>query len=172
MRDRGLLTEKPVVEIVSAEPPPRDTDFPTVSAVGAIAGDATRGQAAIAVCYTCHKVGSQGAGVGPELTTYGTTQTTEVITKAILNPSADIAFNFDASRIETTDGIHVDGIVVSKGDPTVIKSMGGVIQSIAEDKIKSITRIERSLMPAPETLGLTPQSIADIVEFLKSGPIK
>jgi putative heme-binding domain-containing protein len=124
------------------------------------------------VCYSCHKIGSQGVGFGPDLTTYGSTQPTEVIAKAILNPSADIAFNYDGSRVETIDGKRIDGIILSKGDPTVIKSVGGVLQSIAEDKIKAVTRMERSLMAAPETLGLTAQSIADIVAYLKSSLIK
>jgi hypothetical protein len=50
--------------------------------------------------------------------------------------------------------------------------VGGLVQSIAEDKIKSITRFERSLMASPETLGLTAQSVADIVAYLKSGAEK
>ena len=109
---------------------------------------------------------------GPDLTTYGATQPSEVIAKAILNPSADISFNYEGSRIETTDGVRVDGIILAKGDPTVIRCVGGLVQSIAEDKIKSVTRFERSLMASPETLGLTAQSIADIVAYLKSGEIK
>ena len=172
MRDRGLLTEKAPVEIISPEPPPRAPDFPNVSNVLALTGDPSRGQTAIAVCYSCHKIGTQGVGVGPELTTYGATQPKEVIAKAILTPSADIAFNYDGSRIETTEGVHIDGIITAKGDPTVIKSIGGVSQSIAEDKIKSITRMERSLMSVPEALGLDAQAIADIIAYLKSGSIR
>ena len=172
MRERGLLVETPPQEVVSPEPPPRAADFPSVADVVALAGDAARGQTAVAVCYSCHKIGSQGLGFGPELTTYGATQPVEVIVKAILNPSADIAFNFEGSRIETVDGVRVDGIVLTKGDPTVIKCVGGLVQSIAEDKIKSITRFERSLMASPETLGLTAQSVADIVAYLKSGAVK
>ena len=172
MRDRGLLEEKPAVEIISPEPPERTADFPKVEDIVALTGDEERGRAAVAVCYTCHKIGSQGVGFGPELTQYGATQPKEVIAKAILTPSADIAFNYDGSRVETTDGVRIDGIVATKGDPTVIKCVGGLVQSIAEDKIKSITRMDRSLMTAPETLGLTPQSIADIIAYLKSGEIK
>jgi putative heme-binding domain-containing protein len=172
MREKGLLVEKEIVEIVSPEPPERPEGFMKVQDILGLEGDAARGQTAAAVCYSCHKIGSQGVGFGPDLTTYGATQPKEVIAKAILNPSADIAFNYDGSRVETIDGKRVDGILLAKGDPTVIKSVGGVVQSIAEDKIKSVTKFERSLMAAPETLGLTAQSIADIVAYLKSDLIK
>jgi len=150
----------------------REAGFPTLADVTVLVGDAARGQAAAAVCYSCHKIGAQGAAFGPDLTAYGATQPREVIAKAILNPSADIAFNYEGSRIETTDGVRVDGIILAKGDPTVIRCVGGLVQSIAEDKIKSVTRFDRSLMASPETLGLTAQSIADIVAYLKSGEIK
>jgi len=172
MREKGLLVEKEIVEVLSAEPPVRPEGFPKVSDIVALVGDPTRGQSAVAACYSCHKIGSQGVGFGPDLTGYGATQPTEVIAKAILNPSADIAFNYDGSRVETIEGKRIDGIIVAKGDPTVIKSVGGMVQSIAEDKIKSVTKFDRSLMAAPETLGLTAQSIADIVAYLKSDLIK
>jgi putative heme-binding domain-containing protein len=172
MRERGLLAETPPMEVLSPEPPARGADFPKVEDVVALTGDASRGQASAGVCYACHKIGSQGVAFGPDLTSYGANQPAEVVVKAILNPSADIAFNFEGSRIETTEGVKIDGILLTKGDPTVIKCAGGVVQSIAEDKIKSITRFERSLMAAPETLGLNAQGIADIVAYLKSGVVK
>jgi len=172
MRDKGLLVEAKPVEVISPEPPPRASEFPKVEDVTALSGDAVRGSATVAVCYSCHKIGSQGVSFGPDLTSYGKTQPAEVVAKAILNPSADIAFNFDGSRVETTDGVQIDGIIVAKGDPTIIKCVGGLVQSIAEDKIKSVTRFERSLMAAPESFGLTAQSIADIIAYLKSGDIK
>lgn len=168
MRDRGLLVEKPPVAVVFPEPPARPANYPTLKDILALTGDLERGKLAVATCYTCHKIGSQGIGFGPDLTSYGKTQPREVIANNILNPSANIAFNYDGSRIETTDGIIIDGIVTAKGDPTMIKSMGGIVQTIAEDKVKSITRHTRSMMLSPESMGLTAQSIADIVAYLKS----
>lgn len=70
------------------------------------------------------------------------------------------------------DGIIIDGIILADGDPTVIKSTGGQKQEVDEEKIKSVTKLERSLMFPSEVLGLTAQSVADLVAFLQGKPIK
>ena len=49
-----------------------------------------------------------------------------------------------------------------------MKCVGGQKQEIEEERIKSVTKLERSLMFAPETMGLTAESIADIVAYLQS----
>jgi cytochrome c1 len=46
--------------------------------------------------------------------------------------------------------------------------MGGQIQTIPQKRVKEIKLLERSLMFYPSQLGLTDQSVADIVEYLKS----
>jgi putative heme-binding domain-containing protein len=58
--------------------------------------------------------------------------------------------------------------VLTTGDPTVVKCIGGQRQEIDEEKIKSVTKLNRSLMFPPEVLGLTAQTVADIAAFLKS----
>jgi putative heme-binding domain-containing protein len=62
----------------------------------------------------------------------------------------------------------IDGIALGEEDPLVIKSTGGLAQSVPRERIKSITPLGRSLMFAPETLGLTPQAVVDIVAFLQA----
>jgi hypothetical protein len=38
---------------------------------------------------------------------------------------------------------------------------------VPQSRIKSVTRLERSLMLQPQQMGLTAQGIADIVAYLK-----
>ena len=172
MRQRGLLKEKPLVSTVTPEVPEGAPKAPTNEEVLALTGDVQRGQAAIAACFTCHKVGKQGADFGPELTQFGKTQPREVIVDAILHPSKEISHGYEGTRIETTDGIIIDGIVLTTGDPTVVKCVGGQRQEIDEEKIKSTTPMTRSLMFPPEVLGLSAQTVADLVAFLKSNEVK
>jgi putative membrane-bound dehydrogenase-like protein len=172
MRQRGLLKETPLVSVITPEIPEGAPQPPTLEETLALTGDAARGEAAIAACYLCHKVGKQGADFGPDLTQFGKTQPREVIINGILNPSKDISHGFEGTRIETKDGLTIDGIVLAAGDPTVVKCMGGQKQEIDEERIKSVTKLERSLMFAPQTLGLTAQTVADIVAFLQSNLIK
>jgi putative membrane-bound dehydrogenase-like protein len=172
MRERGLLKEKPLVSVVSPEPPAGPSKLPALKEILALHGDAARGQVAIAVCFSCHKIGKQGVDFGPDLTAFGKTQPSEVVINAILNPSAEISHGYEASRVETNDGITIDGIVVDNGDPVVVKSIGGQMQEIWRERVKSVNPLGRSLMFPPETLSLTAESISDIVAYLKSGTVK
>lgn len=142
--------------------------LPASAEIGKLSGDAKKGQVAIAVCYTCHKVGEAGIDFGPDLTTYGRQQPSEVIINALVNPSADISHGFEGSKITLNDGLIVTGMVLASGDPVIIKCMGGTVQTIPRERIKSVAPLGRSLMYDPANLGLTAESIADITAYLKS----
>ena len=171
MKERGILKEKPLVASVMPEVPEGAAKLPPVAEILALTGDVKSGAVAVAACYACHKIGKQGMDYGPDLTQFGKTQPREVIVNSMVTPSKDISHGFEGSRIETKDGIVIDGVVLASGDPTVIKSTGGQKQEIDEDRIKSVTKLERSLMWPPEVMGLTAQSVADIVAYLQSNEI-
>ena len=124
------------------------------------------------ICYTCHHIGNTGGELGPDLTYFGRTQPAEVILDSIINPSADIALGYDASHIVANDDTVIDGIVIQSGDPVIVKSIGGLVQTVPKSKIKSLTKMKRSLMFSAEMMGLTPQALADIVAYLKSDKIR
>jgi putative heme-binding domain-containing protein len=105
---------------------------------------------------------------GPDLTTYGKQQTTDILIQAIAQPSHTISHGYEGSEIKTTDGLVITGLVLSDSDPLIIKCMGGVVQTIPQSRITSRTKMKTSLMYEPIMLGLTPQSIADITAYLKS----
>ncbi len=158
------------VKLVAIEMPPAVSGaaaLPSGAEIAKLAGDAQRGAASVAVCYTCHKVGANGVDFGPDLSTFGQQQPTEVIANAIAHPSADISHGFEGSEVKTKDGLTITGMVLSSGDPLMIKCMGGTVQTVPQDRILSVKPLGRSLMYDPANLGLTPQSIADIVAYLK-----
>lgn len=159
------------VKLVAVEMPPVNKDAPKLPAAADIAklkGDSARGAPLVAVCYTCHRVGKNGVDFGPDLTTFGKQQTTEVLINAIANPSADISHGFEGSEIKTTDGLTITGMVLSEGDPVIIKCMGGIVQTVPKKRITSLKKMDRSLMYPPQQFGLDAQGIADIVAFLKN----
>ena len=159
------------VKLIAVEMPPElkgAPELPSGAEIAKLPGDAKRGQAAIAVCFTCHKVGKMGVEFGPDLSTFGKQQPSEVIANAIAHPSADISHGFEGSEIKTKDGLTISGMVLSSGDPVMIKCMGGLVQTVPKERIASIQKMSRSLMYQPQQLGLTPQSISDIVAYLKS----
>ena len=142
--------------------------LPLFAEIAKLKGDAKNGQNAIAVCYTCHRVGTNGVDFGPDLSTFGKQQTTEIIVQAIAEPSATISHGFEGSEVRTNDDLTITGMVLSSGDPLIIKCMGGIVQTVPRKRIASVTKMSKSLMYDPAQLGLTAQGIADIVAYLKS----
>jgi len=174
MKAMGLY-DPAKVQLTAVEMPPELKDAPALPAPAEIVrlpADPKRGLVAITVCYTCHKIGKAGIDFGPELTSFGQQQPAEVIANAIVNPSAEISHGFEGSEVKTKDGLTITGMVLSSGDPLIIKCMGGLVQTVPRERIASVTKMERSLMYQPQMLGLTAQSIADIVAYLKSGKVK
>jgi len=159
------------VKLTAIEMPPVPKDAPKLPPFAEIAklrGDAKNGQNAIAVCYTCHHVGTNGVDFGPDLTSFGKQQTAEIIVQAIAEPSATISHGFEGSEVRTKDGLTITGMVLSNGDPLIIKCMGGLVQTVPRARIASVKKMTQSLMYEPSQLGLTAQGIADIVAYLKS----
>ena len=170
MKALGLYDPEKV-KLVGVEMPPEVPDAPKLPPVAEIAklpGDAKRGENAVAVCYACHRIGKSGIEFGPELTTFGKQQTTAVLVEAIAQPSATISHGFEGSEIKTKDGLTITGMILSSGDPLIIKCMGGLVQTVPSARIDSVTKMNKSLMYEPAQLGLTAQNIADVVAYLKS----
>jgi putative membrane-bound dehydrogenase-like protein len=161
--DKVQLTASPL------PPLPANAKPLDLKAIAKLQGDAKRGATAVATCYTCHRFGSNGIDFGPDLTTFAKQQTADVLIQAIAEPSKGISHGFEGSEIITTDGLSITGIVLTSGDPVLIKCMGGVVQTVPKKRIQSLQKLKgRSLMFEPSMLGLTEQGIADIVAYLKS----
>jgi putative heme-binding domain-containing protein len=157
-----------VVAVEMPAPLPDAPKLPAAAEIAKLAGDPVRGGAAAAACYTCHRIGSQGADYGPDLSTFGRQQTAEVIIDAIARPSASVSHGYEGSEIKTKDGLTVTGMVLANADPLIVKCVGGALQTIPRSRVESVKPLNRSLMYDPEHLGLTAQSVADIAAYLKS----
>lgn len=167
---KAMGQDPATAKLVAVEMPAEPASAPKLPSAAEILklqGDANRGKAAIATCYMCHKIGDTGVDYGPDLTSFGKQQPAEVIVNAILNPSADISHGYEGSEIKTKDGITIVGMVLSEGDPVIVKCLGGQTQTIAKSRIASMKRMEKSLMYTPAQLGLNAQGIADMAAYLK-----
>jgi putative heme-binding domain-containing protein len=113
-------------------------------------------------------VGDEGTDYAPNLTGWARRQTTEVLVQSIITPSAEIAHGFGGVELIAKDGTEIHGIVVTDGDPVVVQSAAGLVQTVPKAKIKSRKPLGRSLMMSADQLGLTPQDLADIAVYLKT----
>jgi putative membrane-bound dehydrogenase-like protein len=118
-------------------------------------------------CTPCHRVGTKGKDIGPELTHIGGKYDQAALLDAIVNPSAGIVFGYEPFLVSTNEGTSFFGFLVADGPQTVvIKDLAGRRHTIRTASIKSRKQQDNSLMPEPSTFGLTEQDLANLSGFL------
>jgi hypothetical protein len=140
----------------------------SVSSIAKLVGDAKAGNTIfINNCSSCHMVELKGNRIGPELTQIGKKFDKIALLDAMVNPSASIVFGYESWLVNTKDGESVFGFLISENKQSiVIKDISGVQHVIAQNKISSKKKQEKSLMPEPSTTGLTEKNLADIAAYL------
>jgi putative membrane-bound dehydrogenase-like protein len=144
-------------------------DLPELSLdeIAKLTGDAARGKSTATRCVMCHSIGGTGAEFGPALDGWGRGKSAEVIARAIVRPSAEIALGYEGWEIRTKDNLTIQGVVIKEGDPLMMRNMGGITQIIPTDRVAGRRRVTESLMMSAAQLGLTAQDVADLVAFLR-----
>ena len=139
-----------------------------IQTIAKLKADSQRGKTVFEdKCSSCHRVGSSGHDIGPELTLIGKKFDKEALLDAIVNPSAGIVFGYEAWTINTKDGQSHFGFLVGDSEKAVlIKDVAGKIRTIATSEIKSRLKAEKSLMPDASSLTMSDQELADVVAYL------
>jgi putative membrane-bound dehydrogenase-like protein len=140
-------------------------------AVGTLSGTASRGAEGFSKnCAACHLLNGIGREVGPDL---GAIRNKDVdyFVKNILDPSAVVEPRFVNYVILMKDGRTLSGVIKAETTNNVTLATGGgpAAENLARADIKSIRATSTSLMPDGLEAAFTPQQMADLVAFLKSG---
>jgi putative membrane-bound dehydrogenase-like protein len=154
-------------EMIVPRPPANSPEL-SIEEVVAMTGDAARGKNVLTRCLMCHAIGGAGAELGPALDGWGRGKSAEVISRAIVRPSAEIAQGYDGTEIKTKDGVTIQGLLIKQGDPLMMRSQGGITQIIPAGRVADRRRMTESLMMSPVTLGLTARDVADLIAFLRA----
>ena len=118
-------------------------------------------------CATCHRVGKNGKAIGPDLTAIKNKFDRQTLLDAIVHPDAGIVFGYEAWTINLNDGQSFFGFLVADSPQAVtIRDLAGKDHVIQTPAIRSRLKQEKSLMPAPATLGLSQQDLADLSGYL------
>ena len=148
-----------------------DKALPPVAELLAMKGDAKRGAEVFSRetvgCAKCHVVNGQGVDFGPALSEIGSKLGKDALLEAILDPSAGISFGFEAWSVETKDGEEFFGLIVSEtGEDLSVKTVGGVVTKLKKATLGRRQQSKLSIMPAGLQLAMTPQELADLLEYL------
>lgn len=142
--------------------------------------DLARGKAmyTAALCVRCHRFGSEGSAIGPDLTAVARRFSRRDMLESILNPSKVVAEQYRTLQVVTTDGRTLSGRVVLEGDyrsPTLRLSTNPLvpeqITEIPKDKIESHTISPVSVMPQGLLNTLSREEILDLLAYLETGGI-
>jgi putative membrane-bound dehydrogenase-like protein len=168
LKTAGIYDPDTIVLKEAVIPHPTDVPELSIDEILRLNGDAARGKTAMTRCLTCHAVGGNGVEFAPVLDGWGRGKAADVIAKAIVQPSAEIAQGYEGTEIKTKDGLTIQGILIKEGDPLMMRSMGGMTQIIPADRVATRRRYPGSLMMSAAQLGMSAQEVADVVAFLRS----
>jgi putative heme-binding domain-containing protein len=154
-----------------------ETGFDAASYLRRIAeyrGDAARGNRLLhdakrTTCLRCHRVGDQGAEVGPNLSNVGGKLGREHLVESILDPSRQIVEGFRGIVVVTAAGKVLNGFAPREADgrfeftDTEGQRVSLPLSEIAERKTLAIS-------PMPERLvaSLSVDEFCDLIAFLES----
>jgi putative heme-binding domain-containing protein len=148
-------------------------DYLTKDANG-MKGDAVHGKAVFtqAQCVKCHKYGSEGEGVGPDLTTVSKRFKRADTLESIIFPSKVISDQYRSTTIQTKKGVRIDGLAAVQGDTVTVLQADGTKVILRKDEIESQYASLTSVMPENLLDTLTKKDIADLFAYLESEPAK
>jgi putative heme-binding domain-containing protein len=138
-------------------------------------GDVKRGHDVFfgntAACAKCHKFNGEGKDVGPDLTAIRTKFQKPEVLDSVLNPSAAIAFGYEAWIVKTKKNDVYSGFIIADGEIITLKESSGEQRTIAAKDIVLRKKQTMSIMPDNVALGLTAQELSDLAEYLLKAPV-
>jgi putative heme-binding domain-containing protein len=133
----------------------------------ALTGDAGRGKALfIERCASCHRLGGEGFTLGPDLVSVRNAGKEKMLVN-ILDPSREVLPQYLAFEIETRDSESVLGIVSGEAALSVtLRQAYGKDTVVPRAEIATMHSQGKSIMPDGLEAGLSPQAMADLLEFV------
>jgi len=132
-------------------------------------GDPERGKALFqsTQCATCHRQGSVGETIGPDLTSLAQRFSMREVLEATLDPSANIPDRYRSKVILTIDGDQHAGMALEQanGEYLILRTDGKRIRVLKED-IEEVRDSDISAMPEKLLDPLSVSQVADLMAFL------
>jgi putative membrane-bound dehydrogenase-like protein len=117
-------------------------------------------------CASCHRFGSEGQQLGPDLITVKTAGK-EKLLESILDPNREVLPQYVAQTVETKSGDSLVGLIANENAAAVtLREAFGKETVIPRTTIQKIQSQKQSIMPEGLEAGMTPQDMADLLEFV------
>jgi putative heme-binding domain-containing protein len=136
-------------------------------------GDAANGAKVYASaalnCVACHRIGSSGGVVGPDLTGVGAGMRPDMIIESVLWPKRQVKEGYMSTTLVSNDGRIVSGYIQSEDDKKIVirNAADGTLNTLQKKNIEE-RRNAGSLMPPGITASLDPTELRDLIKYLTS----
>ncbi|MCB9914983.1 MAG: VCBS repeat-containing protein [Planctomycetes bacterium] len=164
-----------VVALFGVERPPGEDALARIAALkaeleaGALKrADAARGRAVFArTCAQCHTLFGEGGDLAPDLTGSNRADVEYVLTN-LVDPSAVIGRDYQATVVRTTDGLLVVGILKEENEEGLVLRSETETWVVRHDEVEERVLSEVSTMPNGLLETLAEGELADLVRYLGS----
>lgn len=156
------------------ERPRREPHALEPSQILALPGDPARGRdlffrTEAVQCQTCHRIGSQGGTLGPDLSTIGRLRDRSHLLQSILEPSREIEPSYLTWVVQTTEGQVHSGFIKSKTDQAIVlRDAQDREFNLPAERVDALQPLPVSLMPELLLQDITAAEIADLLAYLSS----
>jgi putative heme-binding domain-containing protein len=122
-----------------------------------------------AQCNKCHRFGSRGETIGPDLTTISRRFQKKEVLESVLFPSHVISDQYASRTVVTKEGFSHTGLVGRLGErELVVLQASGKKVIVPRDDVEHIVPHKKSAMPEGLFNTLTLEEIADLFAYLYS----
>ena len=119
-------------------------------------------------CISCHRLAGEGYLLGPDLITVKSAGNEKMLAN-IIDPNAEVRPEYVGYVVETRDDESLLGLVVNEtGTGVTLRQAYGKEDVIPRVSITSMKSQGQSIMPEGLEAGLTPQQMADLLEYISS----
>ena len=130
-------------------------------------GDAAAGKEVfLKQCAKCHRHGTEGNAIGPDLTGMAVHSKEELLTQ-IIDPSRTVEGNYRVYSVATTDGRVLSGLLAAESRTAIeLFDVEGKRKVILREQIEALRASSKSLMPDGFEKQLSSRELVDLLEFL------
>ncbi len=130
-------------------------------------GDPARGAVSFKQhCLPCHAIQGIGQRVGPDLASVAS-RPSDLLMVDILDPSRQVPPDYVSYLAETKDGRILTGLIAAEtAESVTLRREGSQQDTIRRSDIEQLRASGKSLMPDGLEQYLTPDQLADLLEFL------
>ena len=119
-------------------------------------------------CQKCHKLGTEGFEVGPDLLA-ARTRADETLISDVMDPSNQITVGYDSYTVLSVDGRIFTGVLAEETATSItLKKEEAAKEVILRKNIDEMEASQLSMMPENLEEQVTPQDLAHLLGFLRN----